>query len=186
MGSMATAANTPSESSINGMPARRLAVNTRSLMKRISLRNSLRRLGSDAGDGYRSGFQLHLEWSALDHSGDQGGKLEVAGPGIAHDLADRGHVVVFDAPAKRVRHQFLGHHADEHFGPAGEHLPQGGGSIHAGAVKQDSRRIDLGAIVGCSPPADPVEVFKREADRIHHFMAARAYCIRAMRFHALA
>src|SRR5262249_3598022 len=48
-----------------------------------------------------------------------------------------------------------------------------------------SRSINGHAVVLCAPQSDAVEVFKRESDRIHDFVTARARFDRPMFFHLL-
>ena len=77
-----------------------------------------------------------------------------------------------DAAAERVGHQLLGHRADEQLRPVENRLAQRDDAVNGRAVGQLSRRVDRTAGFLRAPRADRVEVLEREADRIHHLVAA--------------
>src|ERR1035438_4289803 len=77
---------------------------------------------------------LHLKRGTIDYAVNQIGKPEPARLGVSDDLPDRRNIVVFEAPSERVRHQLFRHHADEYFGPRGQHGAETGGSSDAGAL----------------------------------------------------
>src|SRR6516225_3301076 len=64
-------------------------------------------------------------------------------------------------------------------------LPQTDDTINFCPIHELAGRIELLPRFPGAPLSDSVEVFKRETDRVHHLMAARARRIRPMLFHAL-
>jgi hypothetical protein len=69
---------------------------------------------------------------------------------------------------------------------ADERSPKAGHAVHFAAVGELAGRIDRASGLARAPRTDGVEVLEREADRIHHLVAARAHRIRAMLRHQLA
>src|SRR5258708_3650557 len=64
-------------------------------------------------------------------------------------------------------------------------LTESGGSCKLTAIRQVSRRIHRRFFIFGSPLSDSIEVFQREADRIHQFVAAGAGLIGTVLRHTL-
>ncbi len=109
----------------------------------------------------------------------------VAGSLMNHG-ANRRHVVILHAAAQRVGHQLLRQCGDEGVGAAQKGLPQGHRSVHFGAVGKNAGSVHGSVRFASNAPcADSVEVFQREAERVHEVVADRAGRIPAMLFHTL-
>ena len=90
------------------------------------------------------------------------------------DGANRGLVVILDAPAERVRHQVLGEIANHRFRMIDERRAQAGRPRNRRAVIERRRRVDRCAAVLDPPRADDVEVLQCQAQGIDRLVARRA------------
>ena len=108
--------------------------------------------------------------------------------GVAHDLANNGAVVFFDAATQSIGQKPLGEVLHEHV-PLCSAEPRASPPAHSNGVP--SGRVpdeSIGPVPGPSgvaPPAEAVEVLQRKAERVHHPVANGALGTCAMLFHAL-
>src|SRR6185437_173965 len=116
-------------------------------------------------------LHVHLELFALYDAEHQRGETIIIFFGFVHDGTKCGHVVVFDATAERIGHQVFGSDADKLRRVAHQGITQTFQAIKLAAVDQEAGGIDgVSGVLG-APSADGVEIFEREADRIHDLMA---------------
>ena len=137
---------------------------------------------------HRLRHAAHPELVALDHRLNDGRKFVILRRRVAHDLADGRHVVVLARAAHRIGQKVFHKRLHELVGTAQQRLAEIVGPVDLRAVGQFAGGIDgrAGKAVLVSPHSGRVEVFEREAERIHHRVARRAGRARAMLRHQLA
>ena len=138
-------------------------------------------LATDFDDAERA------RWLSLLREGLPGETL-VTDRSTVDDAANCRHVPWLQLAGRRVRQHAFDKRLDELFGTPQQRVAQIVRPVERSAVGQLARRVNRHArvAIAISPLSGGIEVFEREAERIHHRVAGRTRRVRPMLRHHLA
>src|ERR1700722_2845399 len=117
-----------------------------------------------------------LELVTVDDPHDDRREAIVVFRAVAHDGADRRHIVIVDRATRRVGHQLLGDGLYKLVRVRRERVPKVHGPVDLRAVWQYARGVDgrPGDAIFRAPFAHRIEVLERETERVEYAVAGEA------------